>query len=213
MSVRVKICGITRAPDALAAIEAGADALGFVFCEDSARAISSLEAASIIAELPPFICKVGLFVNASESMIRQVIADTGIDTLQLHGDESPGFCKCFELKTIKAFRCRDEQSLDQMPAYKTDAWLLDSYVPGKMGGTGAKFNWNLAKQAKLLFPTIVLAGGLTPENVGEAVRQVHPYAVDVSSGVESTPGKKDAIKVRDFIRAAKESVVRGRGGA
>jgi len=205
MSVRVKICGITNLPDALVAIEAGADALGFVFCEASPRCLSSQAAAEIIAELPPLISKVGLFVNASEKWIRQVMQETGIDTLQLHGDEPPEFCTLFSLKTIKAFRCRDAHSLELMPAYKTDAWLLDSYVPGKLGGTGERFNWDLAVQARILFPRIILAGGLRATNVAEAVRRVRPYAVDVSSGVESAPGKKDAAKVRAFVEAAKRA--------
>src|SRR5207248_1213798 len=122
--------------------------------------LSSRAAAEIIAELPPFVAKVGLFVNASEELIHQVAAESGIDVLQLHGDEPPEFCRRFRIKVIKAFRCRDESSLQAMPKYQTDAWLLDSYVPGKMGGTGECFNWDLARQARLLFSRIVLAGGL-----------------------------------------------------
>lgn len=205
MSVRVKICGITRLDDALAAVEAGADALGFVFCETSPRCVTVSVAARIVEGLPPFVAKVGLFVNAPEAQIRSVADACGLDTLQLHGEEPPEFCQRFELKWIKAFRVRDESSLHVLPTYRAAAWLLDSYVPGKAGGTGERFNWELARRAAGLCPRVILAGGLTPENVAEAVRQVHPYAVDVSSGVEKEPGIKDEQKVRAFIQAAKSA--------
>ena len=203
MSVRVKICGITSIEDALAAIESGADALGFVFCASSPRCLGVREASKIVERLPPFITKVGLFVNASETFIHQIVEQSGIDALQLHGDESPQFCRQFRLKVIKAFRVRDESSLASLSQYQPAAWLLDSYVPGKSGGTGKQFNWELAFKATQLCSPIVLAGGLTPGNVAEAVRQVRPYAVDVSSGVEWKPGKKDRHKMKDFIAAAK----------
>jgi phosphoribosylanthranilate isomerase len=205
MSVRVKICGITNLDDAAAAIEAGADALGFVFCETSPRCLSLPTAARIIQELPPFVSKVGVFVNAPEAMIRTVLQQCGIDTVQLHGDESPEFCRRFGCKVIRAFRVRDEHTLERAVEYKGHAWLLDSFVPGQTGGTGKVFNWDLARRAVALCPGVILAGGLTPANVAEAVRQVRPYAVDVSSGVESKPGKKDHQRVRDFIRAAKSA--------
>jgi phosphoribosylanthranilate isomerase len=203
MSTIVKICGITSAADALAAVEAGADALGFVFYERSPRQVSVATAKDIVRQIPPFIVKVGVFVNADEELVYRAIADCGLNLLQFHGDESPEYCVQFGLMSMKAFRIRDAESLSRLPAYKTDAFLLDAYAPDKLGGTGATFNWDLALEAKKIGKPIFLAGGLTPENVGEAVRKVQPYAVDVSSGVESAPGKKEHLKVKAFIQAAK----------
>jgi len=203
MSVKVKICGITNQVDATAATEAGADALGFVFCEQSPRRVSVEAAAEIIRGLPPFLVKVGVFVNAPTDLVYRSIAQCGLNLLQFHGDETPEYCVQFGLMNMKAFRIRDQDSLLQLPVYHTDAWLLDAYVPGTLGGTGQRFDWELAVQARDLGRPIFLAGGLTAENVGEAVRQVRPYAVDVSSGVEAAPGKKDHEKVRAFIREAK----------
>src|SRR6267142_4514426 len=191
MPVKVKICGLTNLPDALAAAQAGADALGFVFCDQSPRRVSLETAAGIIRELPPSVVKVGVFVNASEDFVRRAIAECGLNLLQFHGDESPAFCLQFHLMSMKAFRIRDAASLQALTDYRTDAWLLDSYAPDKLGGTGEKFNWDLAVEAQKLGRPIFLAGGLTPDNVADAVRQVHPYAVDVSSGVEASPGTKD----------------------
>jgi phosphoribosylanthranilate isomerase len=204
MSVKVKICGVTNFEDALAAVAAGADALGFMFYELSPRNVAVNVAADIIRQLPPFVSKVGVFVNSAEETVRLAISKCGIDTLQFHGDESPEFCRRFPpLKTYKAFRVENLESLGVLPGYRTDAWLLDSFVEGKQGGTGAKFNWDLAIESKKLGRPIILAGGLTPENVADAVRKVRPFAVDVSSGVESSPGKKDHAKLRKFIEAAK----------
>src|SRR3989442_5965987 len=204
MSVKVKICGVTNLEDALAAVDAGADALGFMFYEPSPRNVPVKVAADIIRQVPPFVAKVGVFVNATDESVRRAIAECGLDTLQFHGDETPEFCRKFRpLKIYKAFRMENLQSLRALPGYRTDAWLLDSFVEGKLGGTGAKFNWDLAVESKKLGRPIILAGGLTPENVADAVRKVRPFAVDVSSGVESAPGKKDHAKVRRFIAAAK----------
>lgn len=203
MSVRVKICGITNAPDALAAAEAGADALGFMFYEKSPRHISIPDAAAVVRQLPPFIMRVGVFVDASEDLVMRAIADCGLNVLQFHGRETPAYCSQFGLMSIKAFRIRDAESLRELSHYPTDAWLLDAFVADKLGGTGEKFNWDLAIEAKKLGKPIFLAGGLTAENVAEAVKKVQPFAVDVSSGVEAQPGKKDHDKVRAFIRAAK----------
>ena len=202
MIVKVKICGITSVGDALAAVDAGADALGFMFYAPSPRNVSFSVAAEIIRQLPPFVAKVGVFVNPAEDDVRRAIAECGLDTLQFHGEETPEFCRRFGLKTMKAFRVRDAESLKQTEAYPSEAWLLDSYVAGQLGGTGARFNWDLATDAAR-HHTVLLAGGLTPENAAEAVRKVRPYGLDVSSGVESAPGKKDAAKVRAFIAAAK----------
>jgi len=203
MSVKVKICGITNASDAAVAVEAGADMLGFIFCESSPRRITPAAAAEIIRTLPPFVVKVGVFVNASEEMVVSAIADCGLNLLQFHGEESPEYCSQFGLMSMKAFRIRDADSLKALRQYPTDAWLLDAFSPDQCGGTGETFNWNLAVEAKALGRPIVLAGGLTPDNVAEAIRVVQPYAVDVSSGVESAPGRKDHAKVRAFIRAAR----------
>lgn len=201
--MRVKICGLTRREDALAAVAAGADALGFIFYEPSPRHLSLPAAAEIIRAVPPFVAKVGVFVDAEAAFIQRAVAECGLDTVQLHGAEPPEFCRQFAVPVIKAFRIRDRDSLRALPAYDTVAWLLDSFVPGKPGGTGAQFNWDLAAEAKKLGCPIILAGGLTPENVAAAVAKVRPYAVDVSSGVESAPGRKDEAKVRAFIAAAK----------
>lgn len=210
MRVRVKICGITNLDDALMAVDAGADALGFMFYESSLRNVSPKVVAEIIRQLPPFVGRVGVFVNAPEESVRRTATDCGLDTLQLHGDESPEFCRKFDpLKVYKAVRIQDIHSLQVLPDFKTDAWLLDSFVPGKPGGTGATFNWALAVEAKKLGRPIILAGGLTPENVGEAVVTVKPYAVDVSSGVEASPGKKDRGKVRAFISTASQFLDHG----
>lgn len=206
MPVKVKICGLTNLPDALAASEAGADALGFVFCEQSPRTVSLEAAAGIIRQLPPSVVKVGVFVNAGEEFVRRAIAECGLNLLQFHGDESPAYCLQFQLMAMKAFRIRDAASLQALKEYRTDAWLLDSYAPGKLGGTGEKFNWDLAVEAQKLGRPIFLAGGLNPENVADAVRCVRPYAVDVSSGVEKAPGKKDHTRVSAFIQAAKSAV-------
>ena len=203
MSVKVKICGITSAADAHAAVEAGADLLGFMFYEASPRNISLRTAAEIARQLPPFVVKVGVFVNADEGLVVRAIGDCGLNLLQFHGDETPEYCAQFGLMSMKAFRIRDVESLKALPAYPTEAWLLDAFVKGKPGGTGEKFNWDLAIEAKKFGRPFFLAGGLTPENVAAAVEKVQPYGVDVSSGVEASPGKKDPAKVKAFIQAAK----------
>ena len=203
MSVKVKICGITNIADAIAAAEAGADAIGLMFYEKSPRNISIQTAKEIVRELPPHIIKVGVFVNPSEELVLRVIGDCGVGLLQFHGDETPEFCTQFGLMSMKAFRIRDAESLCALPMYLTDAWLLDAFADDKLGGTGEKFNWDLAIEAQKHGRPIFLAGGLTAENVAEAIRKVKPFAVDVSSGVESTPGKKDHAKIRAFIEAAR----------
>jgi phosphoribosylanthranilate isomerase len=203
MSVKVKICGITNAPDAAAAAQAGADALGFVFYERSPRHVSIETAAALTRHLPPAIVRVGVFVNAEEQTVMRAIVECGLNLLQFHGEEPPEYCLQFGLMSMKAFRVRDTESLKQLLSYKTDAWLLDSYSPAQHGGTGERFDWSLAAEARKWGKPIFLAGGLTADNVAAAVKQAQPYAVDVSSGVESSPGKKDHEKVRDFIKAAK----------
>jgi len=203
MPVKVKICGITNIEDALVAAEAGADALGFIFYEQSPRFIPVSAATAIVRALPPHVVKVGVFVNAPEESVLEAITNCGLNLLQFHGNESPEYCLQFGLMSMKAFQIRDQGSLSALTAYNTDAWLLDTYSPTQLGGTGQTFNWELAVQAQQHGKPIFLAGGLTAENVGHAVDHVRPYAVDVSSGVETTPGRKDHGKVRQFIRNAK----------
>jgi phosphoribosylanthranilate isomerase len=203
MPVKVKICGITNLADGMAAAEAGADALGFVFYDQSPRHVSVEAAASLIRQLPPFVMKVGVFVNAPEDLVVWAIRECGLNLLQFHGDEAPEYCLQFGLMSMKAFRVRDAASLQAVLGYHTDAWLLDAYSPGKPGGTGETFNWDLALEAQGWGRPIFLAGGLTSENVAEAVRCARPYGVDASSGVEAAPGRKDHAKVRAFIQAAK----------
>lgn len=197
--MKIKICGITNRDDALAAVEAGADALGFVFYEKSPRFVKVAAAANICAALPPFVAKVGVFVNELEYEIEKALVECGLDTLQFHGDEPPGFCQKFPAKTIKAFRMKDATVLSAMEEYDVDAWLLDGFVAHARGGAGATFNWKWALDAKKHGKPIILSGGLTPDNVAEAVAKVQPFAVDVSSGVEASAGKKDHEKLRKFI--------------
>jgi phosphoribosylanthranilate isomerase len=205
MGTRVKICGITNLADAQAAVGAGADALGFNFYEKSPRFVSLKTAAEISRQLPPFVIRAGVFVNAPEDFVLRAIREVGLTMLQFHGDEPPEFCKQFGLMSMKVFRVRDEKSLEQIPNYQTDAYLLDAFSATAPGGTGEKFNWDLAVEAQKFGKPIFLAGGLTPENVADAVRQVRPFAVDVSSGVEISPGKKDHAKVQAFIKTVREA--------
>jgi phosphoribosylanthranilate isomerase len=207
MSVRVKICGVTNPDDAQVAIEAGADALGFNFYEKSPRFVSMETAAEISGSLPRYTLRVGVFVNPSEQLVRKAIGECGLSLLQFHGDEPPEFCTQFGLMSMKAFRVRDAESLKELSGYQTDAWLLDAYASDLFGGTGEKFNWDLGREVQKLGKPVFLAGGLTPENVADAIRRVQPFGVDVSSGVESSPGKKDRDKVRAFIKSAKTVVL------
>jgi phosphoribosylanthranilate isomerase len=201
----IKICGLTNLADAQAAVAAGADALGFMFYRPSKRFIEAADARPIIAQLPAHVAKVGVFVNATEAEVREVIAATGIDTLQFHGEETPEFCASFRpLRVWKAFRMADAESLRAVRLHPdADALLLDSHVSGSHGGTGHSFDWDLAIGAKQLGRPVILAGGLNPENVAAAVAHVRPFGVDVSSGVESAPGQKDHAKIAAFIRNAR----------
>ena len=200
--VKVKICGITNIEDALCAADAGADALGFVFYAKSPRCITPEQAAEIIRALPPFILTVGLFVNAGPDFVNTTAEVCNLDRIQLHGEEAPPFCTRIARPVIKAFRVKDAASLEAMKDYRVTGYLLDAYSPDAHGGTGLTFNWELARVAKR-FGRIILAGGLTPDNVRWAIEATRPYAVDVSSGVESSPGRKDPDKVREFIQNAK----------
>lgn len=196
---RVKICGITRAKDALAAAQAGADALGLVFHEKSPRHVTVGQAALVAAVLPPFVTLVGLFVNPSEDAVREVLRQVPLDVLQFHGEEEPEFCARFGRPWIKAIRMRHDVDLIQCAArYRlAQGLLLDAFVEGAHGGTGASLDWALIPQAVPL--PVILAGGLHSGNVAEAIRLVRPYAVDVSSGVEAAKGIKDAAKIVAFI--------------
>jgi phosphoribosylanthranilate isomerase len=202
---RVKICGITSIADALHAADCGADALGLNFYSKSPRYVTAEQAREIIGELPPFVTPVGLFVNHPAEEIRRIAEFCGLGTVQLHGDEGPEDCRLAPLRVIKALRVRDESSLAGLDRYPADAVLLDAWSAARYGGTGHTFNWQLAARAARKW-CIILAGGLTPENVADAVRTVRPFAVDVSSGVESAPGKKDPRKVAAFIRNAKRAM-------
>jgi phosphoribosylanthranilate isomerase len=203
MSVKVKICGITNPADGLAAAEAGADLIGLMFYTGSPRCVSLDAAEGIALALPLSVVRVGVFVNPTAESVREAITRCGLNLLQFHGDEPSEFCTRFGVMSMKAFRIQDAESLRVLPNYLTDAWLLDAYAPDRLGGTGETFNWDLALEARKFGKPVFLAGGLTPENVAEAVRQAQPFGVDVSSGVESAPGRKDAAKVRAFIAAAK----------
>ena len=183
-----------------------ADLVGLMFYEKSPRHIAIPGAKEIARQLPPFIVKAGVFVNPPEDLVLRAIGECGLGLLQFHGDEPPEFCTQFGVMSMKAFRVRDAESLHALAAYHTDAWLLDTYAADKPGGTGIPFNWDLAVEAQKPGRPVFLAGGLTPENVAEAVRRVRPFGVDVSSGVESAPGKKDPAKVQAFVAAAKAAI-------
>ena len=202
LSTRVKICGITRLADALTAVEAGADALGFVFAPNTPRFVDPDRVASITAQLPPFVTTVGVFVSKDAPTIKGIIDRCRLDVVQLHADVPPEFCRALDKRVIKAIRVKDESSLSILSNYDVNAFLLDTYVEGKMGGTGQVFDWDLALKAKTR-ARIIVAGGLDPDNVAQAVRRVKPYGVDVGSGVESRPGRKDPHKIREFIKAVR----------
>jgi phosphoribosylanthranilate isomerase len=205
MRTRVKICGITNADDAQDAVNAGADALGFNFYQKSPRYLTVAKATEITKKISLFVMRVGVFVNAPKEQVAEAIHECRLEMLQFHGEEQPEFCTQFGLISMKAFRILDAGSLEELKRYKTDAYLLDAWAPDEHGGTGKTFNWELAKEAQKLGRPIFLAGGLTPENVAAAVRKVRQFGVDVSSGVESYPGKKDPAKVRAFINAVRKA--------
>ncbi|HGX93435.1 MAG TPA: phosphoribosylanthranilate isomerase [Candidatus Tenderia sp.] len=200
---RIKICGITRPQDGLDAARLGADALGFVFYPPSPRAVDAEQAKAVIDVLPPFVTTVALFVNPAQHEVEQVLQRVAPDLIQFHGDESPEFCAQFARPYIKAVRMRPDVALDQLARqhHKAQALLLDAYQPGVAGGTGETFGWD--RVPRNFSMPIVLAGGLTPGNVGEAIEQVRPYAVDVSGGVEAAKGIKDAAKIAAFMRGVK----------
>ncbi len=202
--IKIKICGITNLDDAFAATDCGADALGFNFYRKSPRYVEPLKAAEIIAQLPPFVVPVGIFVNEREEKIREIVAQACLQGIQLHGDETPEFCQRFGTRVIKAFQIKNKESLKHMSHYRVSAYLLDSYKEGVRGGTGETFDWHLAVVAKT-FGRIILAGGLTTENVAEAVKLVQPYGIDVAGGVEREKGIKDHLRLKTFITEARRA--------
>lgn len=201
MRIRTKICGITRVEDALVAAQAGVDAIGLVFYAKSPRAVSVAQAQRIIAALPPFVSTVGLFVNASRVEINAVLDELPLDVLQFHGDEVPADCEGFARPYFRALRMQPGVDIAARAAQYTHAQgiLLDAWVPGIHGGTGERFDW--AQIPSSLAKPLILAGGLNADNVTQAMQQVQPWALDISGGVESSPGIKDADKMRKFLYA------------
>lgn len=203
--VRVKICGITNLEDALCSVEAGCDALGFVFYKKSPRYITPQKAKDIIKKLPKNITKIGVFVNAPEKTIKDIARICGLDMLQFHGNESQEFCKRFNgYQIIKVFRIKDKIDIENILRYKTFAYLFDTFVESKPGGTGRRFNWDLLEGLEDIDRSIFLSGGLTAKNVKGAIKVIHPDWVDVSSSVEIKPGEKDYNKVKKFIEAVRK---------
>ncbi len=205
--MKVKICGITCLEDALAAAEAGADALGFNFAEEAkgkGRYIDPDDARNIVEQLPPFVVTVAVTVNERPEHVLDYLEF--MDRVQLHGEEAPEICRRFGARAVKAFRVGPDFTPDSMLEYPVGAYLLDAYVPDQRGGTGTTCDWDAARRARAVVGPLILAGGLTPENVAEAVRIVEPYGVDTAGGVEREPGKKDHERVRSFIHNAKTSV-------
>lgn len=195
--VRIKVCGITRVEDAQAAVAVGVDALGFIFVPESPRYLSPDRAAAIIADVPPFVGRVGVFRNLEEEQVRELVDRCGLTQVQLHGDESPEYCRTLlawrrSLSICKALRIGGDRGVPEVKGYQgaVHSILLDTYMQGTAGGTGRTFDWALVRQLDLHLP-LILAGGLSPDNVGDALRAVDPYAIDINSGVESSPGKKD----------------------
>jgi len=195
---KVKICGITNKEDALYACDSGVDALGFIFAESSPRCVTAEVAAEIVAALPPFLSKVGVFVNATTEFIETICAQAGLDIAQLHGDESPQQCAALNMPVIKAFRVNSSFDLNSMTEYPCSAFLLDTFSPNIYGGTGKTFDWHIAIGAKK-YGRVILAGGLNPDNIEQAITAVAPYAVDISSGLEKQPGQKDHSKIKQLF--------------
>jgi len=205
--VKVKICGITNWVDARRAVAEGADLLGFNFYAGSPRYVEPAKAKKIVRRLPTKVLVVGVFVNESEQTMLEIARAVGLDALQLHGDETPAMVARLKrsFPVIKAIRVKQSLAAGQLRTYKAaTALLLDGFEARRRGGTGKTFDWEIARRAKQ-YGRVFLAGGLTPENVGEAIRAAQPYAVDVCSGVEARPGKKDPARVRQLMRAAKDA--------
>ncbi|WP_338823145.1 N-(5'-phosphoribosyl)anthranilate isomerase [Moorella humiferrea] len=202
--IRIKICGIRSYEEARMVLDAGIDVMGFVFAT-SPRRINPETAREIIQRLPPFTTTVGVFVNEPRYSLLEIASFCRLDVLQLHGDEPPEYCRGISQRVVKALRVKDAGFLQVMDHYPdVHGFLLDTYVPGVAGGSGRSFNWELAKRATARGKPIILAGGLTPENVGKAIQIIRPYAVDVAGGVE-TDGRKDLKKILSFVRAVREA--------
>ena len=200
--VKVKICGMTNLKDVKIAVDGGVDAVGFIFYKKSPRSVTMQAVRKIVLELPPFVDSVGVFVNETAEQINKIADHCKLDRVQLHGDESPAFCKKIRRRVIKAIRVKDIQSLKKLSDYPVSSFLLDTFSEDQYGGTGKVFDWNLAYPAKRYGP-IILAGGLTPNNVRQAIQRIQPYGVDVCSGVESQPGIKDQKKMKAFLKNVK----------
>lgn len=199
--VKVKICGITNLKDALTAAKLGAAFLGLVFYKKSPRYVTPQKAKRIIARLPEDINCVGVFVNEKEVNVKKIAEYCGFKTLQFHGDESPEYCRKFKnFKIIKAFRIKDKDSLKNIGKFKVSAYLFDTFVDTKFGGTGKKFNWDLLKNISKIKKPVILSGGLNPDNIQQAIKKVSPFAVDVSSGVEVCPGKKSPKLLKELFK-------------
>ena len=203
MRTRIKMCGITSVADMQLAVSAGADAIGLVFYPPSPRCVSVEQAAEILKAMPAFVTSVALFVNPEPAFVQTVIEQTQVDLLQFHGDESPAFCQQFDRPYIKAVRMQAETDLQALAtAYASAQGLLvDTYKKGVPGGTGESFNWQWLPEPETLSLPLILAGGLNPENVKQAIEIVRPWAVDVSGGIEASPGKKSQQKVVEFVKA------------
>lgn len=200
--VKIKVCGMTQLDDVLTAVDCGADAVGFIFYKKSPRHVNESTVKKIVAHLPPFVNRVGVFVNETAERINRLVEVCGLDAVQLHGDESPAFCRRIKVPVIKAFRMKNAESLASLSKYRVNGFLLDTFDEEQWGGTGQTFDWKWARGAKK-YGSVILAGGLTPVNVASAVRRVQPYGVDVCSGVEKSPGKKDPRKIRAFFKAVR----------
>ncbi len=204
MSTRVKICGITRHDDAVFASEAGASAIGFILVKTSPRYVNPDTVRSIVREIPPFVTPVGVFAGVSRSEALATVAKSGIRAVQLHGDEDPKEFDDFPVPAYKVFRVSVEFNPEILRRYRGTAFMLDTFKDGVGGGTGQTFDWNVAIEAKK-YGRLILSGGISPENVGDAIRRVAPYAIDVNSGVERSPGVKDHGKIRQLLEAVREA--------
>ena len=200
--VKVKICGMTNLKDVKVAVDSGVDDVGIIIYKKSPRSVTMQAVRKIVLELPPFVDSVGVFVNETAEQINKIADRCNLDRVQLHGNESPTFCKKIRRRVIKAIRVKDIQSLKKLSDYPVSSFLLDTFSEDQYGGTGRVFDWNLAYPAKKYGP-IILAGGLTPINVHQAIQRIQPYGVDVCSGVESQPGIKDHKKMKAFLKNVK----------
>lgn len=203
MVTRIKICGITRSEDAKTAANLGVDALGFIFVKKSPRYIDPQTARTIINKLPPFISRVGVFIDEPIEKIIEICNTAHIDTVQLHGSESPKYCASLPFPVIKVISIKDDTDISIIDTYATSGILLDTWHSGMAGGTGKTFNWKIARQACSRNDRIILAGGLGPSNIEDALQSVQPWGVDINSGVEIKPGIKNPHKMRDLVRIVK----------